>query len=574
METIHEMPRCSRLVGAADSGCNEEDRDSGGQNLFSAVGVAPADQMQHNCYVPATSGQLRAACLPDHGSPADDDTQQLRSGSAGSASANTWSTSYSSRQGSLRLESTLAEQLDSEKSQRGSHEAYRKSMPELNVYSGAPNSENMQEDSGKETWKSSDQRADAMKKAQSALREHWGRRGSSCQRWPDIAADDQRQSCSSWIPVPAEADSLSSVRMNNRSINRRSGVNHWSISDPSFLQEKEFLSRWPESPQVAAAAAGKSCSEDQERKLAGLDAWRASSLPRAMSVKEGNQRSWGCNMSSDSQEAGCDARRARMFDRLSAAAMEPAHDQAPGNQSRNSMQETNLGAMWLDTMQRRTSASRPPPPPSPLPQMIPQVMGPKKFVQKSGSPLTSVGTQSAARSRWEKLLKHHSKHQGEEEIASVQNSHSLRHDDGGIVGSAVFEGRSFPRRGKQMSFDADDALRRRPRSMMQKANSMREGGAHSDAVSEMAQAYNGIEKHRILECALCGRGLGVVMQGSLQVGMSFCQTCQPSPIGWRKCQTTSSSDQAAPKKQQKKKQGILQFCRKMLRLDKKQGLSI
>jgi len=52
-------------------------------------------------------------------------------------------------------------------------------------------------------------------------------------------------------------------------------------------------------------------------------------------------------------------------------------------------------------------------------------------------------------------------------------------------------------------------------SVMQKAASMREGGAHSDAIMAMARAYS--EKHgvpqqqAILECVACGRGLGVIV---------------------------------------------------------------
>ena len=104
-----------------------------------------------------------------------------------------------------------------------------------------------------------------------------------------------------------------------------------------------------------------------------------------------------------------------------------------------------------------------------------------------------------------------------------------------------------------------------PSPILKKAISMREGGAHADAVLEMARAYTdtvcGVPK--TLECASCGRNLGVIVQGNPGVDVAFCQPCRPSPAQWKK----AVSDDAAGSK--KKKNAIMRFCRKILRLDKK-----
>lgn len=96
-----------------------------------------------------------------------------------------------------------------------------------------------------------------------------------------------------------------------------------------------------------------------------------------------------------------------------------------------------------------------------------------------------------------------------------------------------------------------------PNPVLKKAISMREGGAHQDAVLEMARAYTdtvcGVPK--TLECASCGRNLGIIVQGNPGVDIAFCQACRPSPQQWKKPGS------------RKKKNVIVQFCRKMLRLD-------
>uniref|UniRef100_A0A7I3ZSD7 Uncharacterized protein n=2 Tax=Physcomitrium patens TaxID=3218 RepID=A0A7I3ZSD7_PHYPA len=104
-----------------------------------------------------------------------------------------------------------------------------------------------------------------------------------------------------------------------------------------------------------------------------------------------------------------------------------------------------------------------------------------------------------------------------------------------------------------------------PNSMLKKAISMREGGAHADAVMEMAQVYAdsmcGVPK--TLDCASCGRNLGIIVQGNPGVDLAFCQACRPTSSQWKK----PILDNAAGFK--KKKNGIMQFCRKMLRLEQK-----
>jgi hypothetical protein len=182
---------------------------------------------------------------------------------------------------------------------------------------------------------------------------------------------------------------------------------------------------------------------------------------------------------------------------------------------------------------------------------------------------------------------------------------------------------SFQLRGKKkqnFSFDPDDVDVLIPRvgpraAMVQKSMSMRAGGAHSDAITEMAdeaylnsqQAYSsnwdqlisthGEAQQRLLECAMCGKELGVMLvqswqnhvQQDMMMGTSFCHTCRPPPsIGFQSLRhdpTASDSHEdptAAPaalslmmknknkaNKHNKNKALILQFCRKMLGLDKK-----
>jgi hypothetical protein len=229
--------------------------------------------------------------------------------------------------------------------------------------------------------------------------------------------------------------------------------------------------------------------------------------------------------------------------------------------------------------------------------------------------------------------------------SSIQKSQSLRYDYGaGPLDDIFAAGRphssssnskfamdsagnftSFRLRGKKkqnFSFDADDADVLIPRvglraAMVQKAMSMRAGGAHSDAITEMVheaylnsqQAYSsnwdqlisthGETQQRLLECAMCGKELGVMLvqswqnhvQQDMMMGMSFCHTCRPPPsIGFQSLRhdpTASDSHEdptAAPaalslmmknknktNKHNKNNKGlILQFCRKMLGLDKKQ----
>jgi hypothetical protein len=229
--------------------------------------------------------------------------------------------------------------------------------------------------------------------------------------------------------------------------------------------------------------------------------------------------------------------------------------------------------------------------------------------------------------------------------SSIQKSQSLRYDYGARSLDDIFAaGRphssssnskfamdsagnftSFRLRGKKKQnfcFDADDADVLIPRvgpraAMVQKAMSMRAGGAHSDAIIEMAheaylnsqQAYSsnwdqlinnhGETQQRLLECAMCGKELGIMLvqswqnhvQQDMMMGMSFCQTCRPPPsIGFQSLRhdpTASDSHEdptAAPaaislmmknknkiNKHNKNNKGlILQFCRKMLGLDKKQ----
>jgi hypothetical protein len=97
-------------------------------------------------------------------------------------------------------------------------------------------------------------------------------------------------------------------------------------------------------------------------------------------------------------------------------------------------------------------------------------------------------------------------------------------------------------------------------TVMQKAASMREGGAHSDAIMAMARAYS--EKHgvpqAILECVACGRALGVVVQGNpgADTSSSFCQPCR-SVGAW-----------TFPPSKPKRK-GMMHFCKKILRMGKK-----
>jgi hypothetical protein len=99
---------------------------------------------------------------------------------------------------------------------------------------------------------------------------------------------------------------------------------------------------------------------------------------------------------------------------------------------------------------------------------------------------------------------------------------------------------------------------------LKKAVSMREGGAHADAVREMARAYTGTVVGGAgvtLECASCGRSLGVVVQGNPGVDTAFCHACRPSPVQWKRSGSTGST--------KKKTNGFMRFCRKILRLEKK-----
>lgn len=106
-------------------------------------------------------------------------------------------------------------------------------------------------------------------------------------------------------------------------------------------------------------------------------------------------------------------------------------------------------------------------------------------------------------------------------------------------------------------------------TMMQKAASMREGGAHSDAIMAMARAYS--EKHgvpqAILECVACGRGLGVIVQGNPANDTSFCQSCRPHAIGGWTYHTK------APESGKSKRKGMMHFCKKILRMGKKPNKS-
>lgn len=99
--------------------------------------------------------------------------------------------------------------------------------------------------------------------------------------------------------------------------------------------------------------------------------------------------------------------------------------------------------------------------------------------------------------------------------------------------------------------------------ILKKAISMREGGAHQDAVLKMARAYTdtvcGVPK--TLECASCGRNLGIIVQGNPGVDIAFCQACRPSPEQWKK----PIADPAAGSR--RKKNVLVQFCRKILHLD-------
>lgn len=105
-----------------------------------------------------------------------------------------------------------------------------------------------------------------------------------------------------------------------------------------------------------------------------------------------------------------------------------------------------------------------------------------------------------------------------------------------------------------------------PTPVLKKAISMREGGAHADSVMEMGRAYTdtvcGVAK--TLECASCGRNLGIIVQGNPGVDIAFCQACRPSPLQWKK---PASEVTTGAKK--KKTNGIVRFCRKILRLDKR-----
>ncbi|KAG0560310.1 hypothetical protein KC19_10G170900 [Ceratodon purpureus] len=106
-------------------------------------------------------------------------------------------------------------------------------------------------------------------------------------------------------------------------------------------------------------------------------------------------------------------------------------------------------------------------------------------------------------------------------------------------------------------------------SIMQKAASMREGGAHSDAIMAMARAYS--EKHgvpqAILECVACGRALGVIVQGDPANDTSFCQSCRPHAIGAWMYHTK------APESGKSKRKGMMHFCKKILRMGKKPNKS-
>lgn len=98
---------------------------------------------------------------------------------------------------------------------------------------------------------------------------------------------------------------------------------------------------------------------------------------------------------------------------------------------------------------------------------------------------------------------------------------------------------------------------------LKKAVSMREGGAHADAVREMARAYTDTVVGGAavtLECASCGRSLGVVVQGNPGVDTAFCHACRPSPVQWQRSGSTGS---------RKKTNAFMRFCRKILRLEKK-----
>ena len=102
-------------------------------------------------------------------------------------------------------------------------------------------------------------------------------------------------------------------------------------------------------------------------------------------------------------------------------------------------------------------------------------------------------------------------------------------------------------------------------TMMQKAASMREGGAHSATIMAMARAYS--EKHgvpqAILECVACGRGLGVIVHGNPANDTSFCQSCRPHAIGgW-------TYRAKAPETGKSKRKGMMHFCKKILRMGKK-----
>ncbi|XP_024381027.1 uncharacterized protein [Physcomitrium patens] len=112
----------------------------------------------------------------------------------------------------------------------------------------------------------------------------------------------------------------------------------------------------------------------------------------------------------------------------------------------------------------------------------------------------------------------------------------------------------------------DDEGYHHNKSIMQKAASMREGGAHSDAIMAMARAYS--EKHgvqqAILECVSCRRSLGVVVQGNPGNDTSYCQSCRPHAIGGWTYNMASKPDSS-----KSKRKGMMNFCRKILRMGKK-----
>lgn len=381
----------------------------------------------------------------------------------------------------------------------GSQQLRSESIPELSL-------DDPPEDDS--TWHA--EWADAVKKVQTLRKD--GPQGSNG-RWSVVVADNQRPR--TWT-APQE------TKPNKMTTEHAPRGDQWKITEPSFLQKKE-TALWQDSLRQRSPCRKSSL---------GVDAY---TLPRAMSLRE-EKGSW--SRSSGSQQ-GRGAKSITTFDLMPAVKGRRAEGTFETTiPLRETIQPGE--APCVNGLQTRGSGG----------QQVPPLFSPN-FAERSRRH-AGLSLNHGSRSRSE------GPHSDSDYSAQVHKTQSFRHDR---HAARILEEKSLRREKLQGDVNVPAAVM--PRPIMQKALSMREGGAHADAVTQMARAYSeldGVLGHRILECASCGRELGVIVQGNPGADMSFCQACQPSVTH------PTSKPAAVPKK---KKNGLVNFCRKMLRLDSK-----